>query len=367
MVTHAPPPGPPARGPLTGPPAPAAARESPPPGPAPAAAGLLRFAALGDSLTEGLGDPRPEGGWRGWVPLLAASLPQPGAPVRVANLARSGARTADAAGPQLAAALALRPHLAAVIVGGNDTLRSPFDIGRAARDLDAVLRALTARGTVVLTACLPDPGGSLRLPRSLTGPLARRMHALNDVVHHLSRRYAAVHAHLAHHPLTQDPAAWSVDRLHPSELGHRLLAREFHARLAERGLALGPPPPAAPDHPPPTRSAGAWWLATRGTRWVLARSTDLLPGLLRLAVAEGRHRRAGTQEALDHAAREATRAALRALPAPNGAPAPAPGVPSAATRPRSAVPGARNARPHPRGQTAHGGQAGRYPAGLAGD
>ncbi|MYU18663.1 SGNH/GDSL hydrolase family protein, partial [Streptomyces sp. SID8361] len=30
----------------------------------------LRFAALGDSLTEGLGDPVP-GGWRGWAALLA--------------------------------------------------------------------------------------------------------------------------------------------------------------------------------------------------------------------------------------------------------------------------------------------------------
>ncbi|WP_078900685.1 SGNH/GDSL hydrolase family protein [Streptomyces sp. SBT349] len=306
-----------------------------------------RFVALGDSLTEGLGDPLPrpprrEGGgpfrgerdgqrrWRGFAPLLAAGLPAPGGAVRLVNLARSGARSADVAGAQLAAARTHRPHVASVIVGGNDTLRSPFDIARTARDLDAVMATLTAEGAVVLTACLPDPGRMLRLPRAVTAPLARRMRALNDVVHHLSWRHGAVHAHLADHPCVADRAAWSVDRLHPSEAGHRLLAREFHAGLAARGLAAGAPPSAVPDQPPPRASASAWWLATRGTRWVAARSTDLLPGLLRLAAAETRHRVAGTRETLERASRDATRAALRATAPPAVAP---PAVHPAAVHP----------------------------------
>ncbi|MGK5534017.1 SGNH/GDSL hydrolase family protein [Streptomyces sp. URMC 129] len=295
------------------------------------------FAALGDSLTEGLGDALPGGRWRGFAPLLAAGLGPPARPVRLVNLARSGARTADAAGEQLAAARALRPRYASVIVGGNDTLRGAFDIADAARDLDAVIGALTADGAVVLTACLPDPGRMLHLPRALAQPLARRMRALNDVVHHLSWRHGAVHAHLADHPLVADRAAWSVDRLHPSELGHRLLAREFHAGLAARGLAAGPPPSPVPDRPPPRRAAGAWWLATRGTRWVAARSTDLLPGLLRLAAAETRHRLAGTEEALDRAARDATLAALAPLRAP-AVPRAVPAAPPPTRRTGTAAP-----------------------------
>ncbi|WP_181727206.1 SGNH/GDSL hydrolase family protein [Streptomyces sp. PT12] len=300
-------------------------------GPAGAPPGVVCLVALGDSLTEGLGDPLPRapGGagprWRGFVPLLAEGLPLPGGAVRTVNLARSGARSADVAGAQLAAALAHRPQVASVIVGGNDTLRSPFDIARTARDLDRAIGALAAEGAVVLTACLPDPGRTLRLPRAVTAPLARRMRALNDVVHHLSWRYDAVHAHLADHPCVADKAAWSVDRLHPSELGHRLLAREFHGGLAARGLAAGRPPSPLADQPPPRAAASAWWLATRGTRWVAARSTDLLPGLARLAVVETRHRVAGTLDALERATREATRDALRATAGPPPrAPAPAP-------------------------------------------
>ena len=51
------------------------------------------------------------------------------------------------------------------------------------------------------------------------------MRVLNDVVHLLSQRHGAVHLHTADHHWVADRAAWSVDRLHPSELGHRLLAR----------------------------------------------------------------------------------------------------------------------------------------------
>ena len=38
---------------------------------------MTRFAALGDSITVGMGDPVPGGGWRGWAALLASTLPQP--------------------------------------------------------------------------------------------------------------------------------------------------------------------------------------------------------------------------------------------------------------------------------------------------
>ncbi len=273
----------------------------------------VRFAALGDSLTEGLGDPVP-GGWRGWAALLADGLAEAPGGAELVNCARSGALTADVAGEQLARALRHRPQLAAVVAGANDTLRGSFDIAAVAVRLDAVFGTLRAEGAVLLTACLPDPGRMLGLPWPLARPLGRRMRAVNDVVHALSERYGAVHLHTASDPWAVDRAAWSVDRLHPSELGHRLLAYRFHELLAARGLAAGPAPRTVPAGPPPGPAAGAWWMATRGTRWVADRCTDLLPDLLRLAAAEVRHGRAGAA-ALDLAAHRATIAALAALPA----------------------------------------------------
>ncbi|MBY8880644.1 SGNH/GDSL hydrolase family protein [Actinacidiphila acidipaludis] len=274
------------------------------------AADGLRFAVLGDSLSEGLGDPLPGGGWRGWAGILAEAL---GDDVVLLNSARSGARSADVAGPQLAAALRHRPHLASVVVGGNDTLRGGFAIGRVAAELHATVGALRAAGAEVLTACLPDPGTVLGLPWPLARPLGRRMRALNDTVHALSDHHGTLHVHVAERPWSTSPGSLSADRLHPSEAGHRLLARDFHAVLAAAGLAHGPGPALATDGPAPGRASSVWWMATRGTRWVAERCTDLLPDLLRLAAAEYRCQARGGGAELDAASDRATARALASL------------------------------------------------------
>ncbi|GAA4789921.1 hypothetical protein GCM10023329_46930 [Streptomyces sanyensis] len=273
----------------------------------------LRFAALGDSLTEGVGDPVGDA-WRGWAALLADGLGHRERPAVFRNLAVGGALSSDVADTQLPRALAFRPDLASVVVGVNDTLRRTFDTNALARRLDEVLGALDAGGTVLLTACLPDPGSMLALPSPLARPLARRQRAVNAVVHALSERYGTVHLHAADASWVADRALWSADRLHPGERGHRMLARSFHRQLAARGLDLGPEPSTAPDGPGPTRAQAVAWLATAGTGWIARRCTDLVPQLLRLAAEEVLHRAGGTAERLDHAARAETSAALAALP-----------------------------------------------------
>jgi len=273
----------------------------------------LRFAALGDSLTEGVGDPVPDGR-RGWAALLAPALSD--GPVDFHNFARSGVLSRDLMSDQLPDATALRPHFAAVVAGGNDTLRAGFDIGRTARHLDSAMHALRAEGAVLLTACLPDPGRLLGLPQPLARPLARRMRAVNTVVHALSDRYGAVHLHVAELPWQEERSLLSVDRLHPSATGHHRIAREFHTRLIAHGLRLGAAPAAAAATPPPGRLADGWWMATQGTRWVAARCTDLLPGLLALAAVETRHLLRGSTAELDERSTRATASALARLHPP---------------------------------------------------
>ncbi|MDH6131858.1 lysophospholipase L1-like esterase [Kitasatospora sp. MAA4] len=282
-------------------------------------AGTVRFAALGDSLTEGVGAPGPDG-WQGWAALLAPSLAADPARVAFRNLAASGARATDLPDRQLPAALDFHPQLAAVLVGGNDTLRADFDISRTAAALDRTLGELGGAGAVLLTACLPDPGLLIGLPQPFARPLARRMAAVNAVVHELSDRHRALHLHLARLPWTADRTLLSADRLHPSPSGHLLIARHYHALLADAGHHPGPAPAAVHTPPPPTRAADLWWLATRGTAWLARRSVDLLPGLLALAAADTAHRLRGTPALLDEQSHAATAAGLSALPHPPSIP-----------------------------------------------
>jgi lysophospholipase L1-like esterase len=276
----------------------------------------LRFVALGDSLTEGVGDPVGRD-WRGWAALLADGL---GPAVGFTNLAVSGSQTRDVLDRQLSAALALRPDIASVVIGVNDTLRCTFDIHAVAARLDQVYGAFRERGVVLLTACLPDPGAMLGLPGALARPLARRQRAVNTVVHALSERHGAVHLHASEGAWLTERGMWSADRLHPGERGHRQLAVRFHALLTEAGIATGSGPSPEPEFPEPTRGAGLLWLATAGTGWVARRCTDLLPQLLTLAAAEVRHKARGTSARLDLSASHAVASALAALSVPEQRP-----------------------------------------------
>jgi hypothetical protein len=74
------------------------------------------------------------------------------------------------------------------------------------------------------------------------------------------------------------PKAWAIDRLHPSELGHRMLARAIALRLAESGTAV---PGEVSLDCAGGQSAGRlahWgWLVFKGVPWLCRRGRDLVP------------------------------------------------------------------------------------------
>lgn len=259
---------------------------------------MTTFVALGDSITLGIGDPvrlEPPPGrrkgvraWRGWAVLLSETLPDPALHIVAGN----GALMADLERDQLPAALQLRPDVASVVIGINDTLRPNFDPDRLAETSAHVIGALRAAGADVLTMRLPDPGRMLHLPDVLARPLAKRAHLLNDVIDQMAERFGTLVYDAARDAFVYDPAMWAVDRLHPSERGHRHIARRFHALLAEAGHPLGPAPGSEPLEEPPTRVEQFAWMATKGTAWVARRSTDLVPCLLSMAFEEWRAGRA---------------------------------------------------------------------------
>jgi len=240
---------------------------------------MTTFTALGDSITLGLGDPAPAGGWRGWAAFLAEGLPSG----QLHNLAATGAQAADVERTQLPRALELRPDVASVVVGTNDTLRPGFDPPRIHAALAHVVGSLSAAGAVVLTLRLPDPGKMLGMPRTL----ARRVDELNEITDQVAQRFGTLHFDAARDSQVYDRCMWSIDRLHPSERGHRHIACRFHDQLAAHGHPVGPRPGTEPTSPPPTRRDEVTWMATKGTAWVLRRCTDLLPYLLVMAVREG--------------------------------------------------------------------------------
>jgi lysophospholipase L1-like esterase len=242
----------------------------------------LRVAALGDSTTVGIGDPIPGGGWRGWSRHLADALAA-SYDLSFWNLAISGATTAVVREQQLPEAVAHRPDLATLMVGVNDTLRSTWDPQRVQDDLLTIAASLDAIGTTLVTVRFHDHGEVLGLPRLLRRPLWQRICVVNAAYDEVHARYGGIRLDLAGRPELARRDCWSVDRFHPSELGHRALAAAVAARLHAHGFDF-PAPSVRPDggYPPSWRRDVAWMLAEGGP-WVGRRARDLGPWAARRA------------------------------------------------------------------------------------
>src|SRR5438270_922811 len=62
--------------------------------------------------------------------------------------------------------------------------------------------------------------------------------------------------------------AWSVDRLHPSELGHRTLANAFAGLIADAGIAVGEVSLTCGGGLVVTRTQRVAWLIAKGIPWL---------------------------------------------------------------------------------------------------
>jgi hypothetical protein len=176
--------------------------------------------------------------------------------------------------------------VASVVVGINDTLRAGFDPVRTGQATARTVAALTAGGATVITMRLPDPAQMFGLPSGLARPLSRRMRAVNAELDRVAAHYGTVHWDASTDPETYDQRNWSVDRLHPNERGHRLIACRLWDLLQAAGVPVAERPGSEPTSPAPTRRDDALWMATKGTRWFLRRSVDLIPYMLFMAARE---------------------------------------------------------------------------------
>ena len=245
----------------------------------------LRFVALGDSTTVGVGDPVLGGGWRGWASILAEQLTR-GRQVTLANLAVTGATVKSVRETQLAEAVRLRPQLASLIVGINDTMRSSWDAGRVRDDVFACVSSLVDAGATVMTLRFHDHGEVFGLPRVLRRPLWRRIEVVNDAYDAAHRTYGGLRIDLTAEPVVYQREFWSVDRLHPGELGHRRLAYAFVTGLRELGYDIEPPGLDPTGGQVPNTWRDLVWLATAGAPWLGRRARDLAPWAARMAVSE---------------------------------------------------------------------------------
>lgn len=201
-----------------------------------------RFVAIGDSMTEGVGDPRPDGTLRGWADRLAETLASVDGGLTFVNLARRGSTTEEVHRQQLGAALELRPDLAGALMGMNDLIEPNVDAGRYERELDSIVGAMRETGAAVLTATFPDITMFSPLPARYLTRVRGRLQAASEAVRKVSARHGTLLLDADDLPEARERAIVSVDRLHPSPRGHVLVAQMFARLLEEHGGVPIPQP-----------------------------------------------------------------------------------------------------------------------------
>jgi lysophospholipase L1-like esterase len=206
----------------------------------------MRYVAIGDSFTEGVGDERPDGTVRGWADLVAEGLAAAaGEPVQYANLAVRGRLLDRIATEQVDAALALdpRPTLVTVNGGGNDMMRPGLDADVLLALTERAVRRFTDAGVDVVLLSGPDP--SARLP--FGGTLHQRGEELTRQLAALAERCGVRFVSAFDDVEVRRAVYWSPDRLHLGPAGHRrvagLVLRALGQEVAAHVVDPGPEAP----------------------------------------------------------------------------------------------------------------------------
>ena len=178
------------------------------------------FAALGDSFTEGVGDPGADGvSCRGWADRFAEGLARHSPGLRYANLAIRGKLVREVLAEQVPVAVSMAPDLISLAAGGNDMLRPRTDPDLLAVTFETAVAKLTEAGSTVMIFTGFDPKAFpvLRLIRGRAAVFS--MH-----IREIAARYDCLLADLWQMRVLADRRLWSADRLHLGPEGHRRVA-----------------------------------------------------------------------------------------------------------------------------------------------
>lgn len=192
-----------------------------------AAAVYCRYVALGDSLTEGLGDDRFEQDriFAGWADRLAVLLNEDaqlaGEDFLYANLAVRSRNSHEILSDQVAEALLLEPDLVTIMAGANDLWRPRASWDEVRQEFTEAIVALKSTGaTVLLTNCInPVHHWSFRAG-------ANRARVLTKLIEEVAAEHNVAVVDVYRSPTLRRIRVWSKDYVHFGARGHAHVANK---------------------------------------------------------------------------------------------------------------------------------------------
>ncbi len=235
-----------------------------------------RFVALGDSFTEGVGDPDPTlpNGVRGWADRVADVLGSQTDGFGYVNLAIRGRKLRQVLSEQLEPALVLGPDLVTIYAGGNDIMRPSVDLDALVAEYDDAIGRLAAAGARVVVFTAFDPAG---FPIFAAG--RGRFAVYNELVREVADRHGATLVDFWRMREYRDQRMWADDRLHMATPGHQRMAiAVLDALDVEHDLQPFSLPEVSSVSTRERLAANRAWVATHAGPWVKRRLTGTSSG-----------------------------------------------------------------------------------------
>jgi len=201
-----------------------------------------RYLALGDSVTEGVGDDAGDLACRSWADWLVDGLRVTAPGLEYRNVSSAGATAAVVLGAQIGEIESFRPDLVSVTVGANDARVPSWTASVFEAELTSIFDWAASVGAEVMTGTYADvemtilgAGGRTRDSWRL---YFSRMHEVNAVIRKVGERFDACLIEMEYTEAS-DARYLSRDMTHPNALAYRLIGQTALGILAARESAGG--------------------------------------------------------------------------------------------------------------------------------
>jgi lysophospholipase L1-like esterase len=178
------------------------------------------YVAIGDSFTEGIGDPVDGFQSIGSMERLSQILKRSNPNLKFTNLANRGLMITEIRQSQLVRALSLKPDFITIVAGANDILKGRFEAQNFENELRSLYESTVKTVAMVSSGNVPDFPLIKTLETAVQKRFNRQVEKANSIIRSLAAEYKIIFVDANAYSHDFDENDWSTDQVHLNARGY---------------------------------------------------------------------------------------------------------------------------------------------------